>query len=59
MKMHDIREVEGILLYETDKSFLILVDGEDKVWLPKSLVENNEDGTFSLPEWLAIEKGWV
>ena len=33
---------------------------ELRVWVPKSQVEkNNEDGTFTMPEWLAIEKGFI
>ena len=25
-------------------------------WLPKSQIEINDDGTVTMPEWLAIEK---
>lgn len=28
-------------------------------WLPKSLVEKNDDGTFTMPEWLAHSKGLI
>lgn len=28
-------------------------------WLPKSQVEINDDGTVTVPEWLAIKKGLV
>jgi hypothetical protein len=41
---------------ETERAWLIF-DGSVEVWLPKSQVENNGDGTFTLPEWLATEKG--
>lgn len=40
---------------ETQRAWLIF-DGENEVWLAKSLAEHNPDGTFTLPEWLAIEK---
>lgn len=43
---------------ETDKAWLVF-DGAREVWLPKSLVEKNPDGTFTLPEWLATEKGML
>lgn len=31
-------------------------DGQRTVWLPRSQIEINGDGTISLPEWLAEEK---
>lgn len=32
---------------------------EKWVWLPKRLVEDHGDGTFTMPEWLAKEKGLI
>lgn len=29
------------------------------VWLPREFAEVNTDGTVTLPEWLAIDKGLV
>lgn len=46
------------LRHETEKAFLVH-DGEKEFWLPKAMTEMNGDGTFTLPEWLAIEKGIV
>ncbi len=43
---------------ETEKAFR-LFDGTKTEWVPKSQVEDNDDGTFTMPEWLAIEKGFV
>ena len=43
---------------ETDKA-LRLFDGAKTEWVPKSFVENNNDGTFTMPEWLAQEKGFI
>lgn len=40
---------------ETSKAWLV-TDGDVEVWLPKSQCELNGDGTFTMPEWLAIEK---
>ena len=36
-----------------------LFDGTKTEWVPRSLVENNGDGTFTMPEWLAKEKGFI
>ncbi len=48
-------DVAAELRHETDKAFL-LSDGDKQVWVAKALVEDNGDGTFTMPEWLAIEK---
>ncbi len=47
-------EVRG----ETPKAWR-LYDGKTTEWVPKSEVQKNEDGTFTMPEWLAIEKGFA
>lgn len=31
-------------------------DGTRSVWLPRSQVEINDDGTVTMPEWLALDK---
>lgn len=43
---------------ETDKA-VRLFDGTRTEWVPKQFVEDNGDGTFTMPEWLAIDKGFV
>ena len=54
-KLIDIAaEVKG----ETDRAYRIY-DGSKTEWVPKSQVENNNDGTFTMPEWLAQEKGFI
>ncbi len=35
------------------------LEREKWFWLPRSQVEINSDGTVTMPEWLAIEKGLV
>ena len=48
------------LLLETDAAFRIY-DGKVRAWIPKSQVEMFEDGedtVFTMPEWLATEKGF-
>lgn len=63
-------DISAILRHETDKAYL-LYDGrsevkkgdtapsELRVWVAKSQVENNGDGTFTMPEWLALDKGFI
>jgi hypothetical protein len=36
-----------------------LFDGTKTEWVPKSQVEQNSDGTFTMPEWLAKDKGFI
>jgi hypothetical protein len=57
-KKHDIIEIAADLRHETEKAFL-LHDGTKEAWVPKAQVENNNDGTFSMPEWLAMDKGFI
>jgi len=46
------------VLHQTEGAILI-DDGAAKTWLPKSLTQVNDDGTVTLPEWLAQEKGLI
>lgn len=34
-------------------------DGKRTEWVPLSQIKNNDDGTFSMPEWLAKDKGFI
>lgn len=43
---------------ETPKAWR-LSDGVKTEWVPKSQVEDNGDGTFTMPIWLAKEKGFI
>jgi hypothetical protein len=43
---------------ETERAYL-LTDGTCEAWVPKSQVEDNGDGTFTLPAWLAADKGFL
>lgn len=51
-------EIAAEIRHETDKAYL-LFDGTRKEWVPKSYVEDNGDGTFTMPEWLAQDKGFI
>ncbi len=50
--------IKAELLRETDK-VLGLFNGKTAAWVPKSLVKNNGDGTFKMPEWLAVKMGFI
>ena len=68
----ELVEVEGEILHHTQLAYLVLFD-DDEVWLPKSqatiekphdpdtqeLIDKGTMVTFSIPEWLAIEKELV
>jgi hypothetical protein len=68
-RMARLIDIAAELRHETDGAYL-LFDGRTQkhkdgrvqdisVWVPKSQVEKNEDGTFTMPEWLALEKGFI
>lgn len=47
---------------ESDGAFLLTDDPrkpDAAKWVPKSLCEDNGDGTFTMPTWKARELGWV
>ena len=54
----ELYDFAAIKKHETDKAIL-LNDGTKDVWLPKSQVQDNGDGTFTIPAWLAEEKELV
>lgn len=60
MSLHDdfLIDIEAQQLRSSDKG-LLLDDGKVREWVPKSLVQDNGDGTFTMPEWLATDKGFV
>lgn len=51
-------DIAATMERETDKAWQIS-DGVTVAWVPKSQVERNGDGTFTMPEWLAKEKGFI
>jgi hypothetical protein len=53
-----LTDIEATVLQETEKAWRLLVDGVTE-WVPKSQAEDNNDGTFTMPEWLAKEKGFI
>lgn len=63
-------DIAAELCHETDKAYLIW-DGRSEIkkgdtlpskikkWIPKSMVEYDDKKTFTMPEWLALDKGFI
>lgn len=58
MPKSDLFDLAAVIQAETRLAWL-LHDGTKTEWVPKSQAENNHDGTFTMPEWLAREKGFI
>jgi hypothetical protein len=58
MKKKELFNLTAEVRAETDKA-LLLHDGTRQAWVPKSQVEDNGDGTFTMPAWLAKAKEFV
>jgi len=54
----DLVDIAAELKGETEKAWR-LYDGSRTEWVPKSQAEKNDDGTFTMPEWLAKDKGFI
>ncbi len=54
----ELIDIAAELKVETEKAYRIF-DGSKTEWVPKSQVERNDDGSFTMPEWLAKEKGFI
>jgi hypothetical protein len=68
-KNSEVVDIECVVRIDKEKSIGI-ADGtvekkgkwagrEKLFWLPKSLVEINDDGTVTMPRWLAEQEGLV
>lgn len=51
-------EITGEIKRTTDKGILFY-DGAREAWVPKQFIEDNRDGTFTMPQWLAKDKGFT
>ncbi len=54
----DIVDIAGEKRGETEKA-IKWFDGKTTAWIPKSQVEESDDGTIAMPEWLAKDKGFI
>lgn len=65
MKIICKTEICAEIIKETDKAFLVSDDGANSTWIPKSQIETDQDCgpgdtvVFTMPDWLAVEKGFV
>ena len=51
-------DISAEIRAETDLAWR-LFDGDRTEWVPKSQVERNDDGIFTMPERLAKNKGFI
>ena len=58
MSKRELIDIAASIEVETERAFK-LFDGTRSEWVPKSQVEQNDDGTFTMPEWLAKDKGFI
>lgn len=56
MSYRKLIDLAGEVVHETEKAWLVDFGELKPVWLAKSVVQKNDDGTFTMPEWLAKEK---
>ncbi len=52
---NELVDVAGEIKARTEKA-IKFYDGDRTVWLPCSQIEINDDGTVTMPEWLALDK---
>ncbi len=55
MRRNELVDLNGTITAQTDKAVMFST-GDRKVWLPRSQIEINDDGTVTMPEWLALDK---
>jgi hypothetical protein len=51
----DLVDIACEIRAQTERAIQIF-DGKITVWLPRSQIEIGDDGTVTMPEWLAIER---
>lgn len=56
--LSDLVDLDAVVLHETDAALRINCEGMI-AWVPKSQCEVNNDGTISMPEWLAKDKNFI
>ena len=58
MSKRELVDIAAEIKGESEKAYRIF-DGVKTEWVPKSQIEKNGDGTVTMPEWLAMEKGFI
>jgi len=62
MPEKDYIEIDVLTKYETDAAVLFDTGDGEKIWIPKSVMEEDypdigESGTIMVEEWFAIQEG--
>lgn len=56
---NDLVDISGQIRAETERAWRFY-DGARTEWVPKSQCEwDNESQTMTMPQWLALEKGFI
>lgn len=55
----ELVDFAAVKVMETDSAILLDHGDEEEAWFPKSIIEDNGDGTYTVPEWWAMEKGVI
>ena len=59
IKKHDLVEIDDWEVRHKTEKAVLLKQGTKTVWVPSQFVEINDDGTLTMPEWLALDKGLI
>lgn len=60
MTKSNLVDIDVDMVHETEKAFLVTIDGKTKVWIAKSQCElDTETKVLTCPEWLAKDKGLI
>lgn len=59
MNNDDFYTFDATYEHETDQAILLECGEDEPVWFPRSQLEDNGDGTWTVPEWLALAKGII
>ena len=49
-------KIRAKVVHRYERFIWVNVKGES-IWLPRKLIEENRDGTLTMPDWLAKERG--
>lgn len=55
---NDLVDIDGEVRAQTERA-VQWFDGDKLVWLLRSQIEINDDGTVTMPFWMAHEKGLI
>lgn len=59
MVKSELVDLPAKVLIDGDKAYRLDVGGDVPIWVPKSQCEVNDDGTVTMPRWLAKERGLI